>query len=149
PEQQGRNAEEPFYIDNSQGTKPVLVKWEDCDRGFGVVQPGQKSRVRIDGVKPPIWPSHDETQFGQDWYKVPDFYRVTMSATGEASRIAPGMISSPECNYDSLVCLWPFTYQRAGGRKLEPEWSQDFSPWHWDWRYVDPLQPDRAKRCHP
>jgi len=166
---QGTGAPPKVWVDNKQGTANVLVKLELCFDGFQIVPPGKQLRggSGIDGVKPPAWSAPPGTVFGQDWYKVPNAFSVTIDASGNATKSASAYawlkafasFALPECD-PSTECAASGSYHIAGGRKFEPEWSAGFvnnadpysaidptSPWHWDWRYVAPVQPDRRARC--
>jgi hypothetical protein len=150
----GANAAQAVYVDNTLGTTSVLVKPEKCEDQFDVVLPGSKRLGAIDGIKPPAWLVSGQPAYSQDWYKVINNVGVRINSDGTPTAFAPTFLSIsllliPDCNFDGNCRSAPgdFLYQHSGGRKLEPEWSQDVPPWHWDWRYPGPSVAVRIQRC--
>ena len=155
------------WVDN-KSDGDVVVKDEDCDQPFVTVQRKRQYRARpIDGVKPPFWtPRLPDRKFSQDWYKVLNQVSVTIEEDGTVTKHGVGLVGMRnallwDCNYDGSCRHTPgdIQYRDLGGRKLEPQWSNGFTDnddpysapvtpdfkdkWFWDWRYVDPPQPQR------
>ena len=154
---QQANSVRPVTVDNRLGSQPILAKAERCVDDFFIVSAGQVSRDPIDGVKPAAWLTPGAEPFSQDWYKVASpagRLGVRTQPDGTAETFAPtrralALLAIPECDFDGLCRRVPgdVLYHELGGRKQEPQWSQDAAPWHWDWRYPSP--PNRRARCGP
>ncbi|MFN8062426.1 MAG: chitobiase/beta-hexosaminidase C-terminal domain-containing protein [Vicinamibacterales bacterium] len=139
----------------NDSNQPVLVKFDDCRLGFQFVDRAQPFYSSIDGFKPNAYPV---VQGYRDWFKVGPGIGVHIEP--DESFHKTGIIDAlyaltrPDCNVGDPCALDASTnasspYHTRGGRKREPEWSQDSKPWHWDWRHPGPQQVEREARCDP